>query len=292
ISMYLNDTGDLVVGYRDGSASFVLDDWASTRAVEFLQLDDELITLYSAFTWQGSDSADTMLGMVDGGMMYGHGGNDHMSGPEIMFGGDGNDHMQGSWFMNGEAGDDTLVSGTLDSTLFGGDGNDTLIGNTGNDTLLGGAGNDTLKGALGDDLYIAGSGQDTVEDTGGTDTLRLWDGVTSASQISLTAQGNDLLVSRNGTADQILIRNQYNPDTGNPWTIENIQLWNGTTVPVPPAANTAAGFHDQQLDHQIGQIIQAAAAFAPTPMGPVSLSAAMEEHSAPALAAPWMRQAA
>ncbi|WP_031435808.1 calcium-binding protein [Methylobacter tundripaludum] len=132
--------------------------------------------------------------------------------------------------INGLGGNDTLIGGAGNDTLMGGVGNDSLQGGTGNDTLDGGAGNDALQGGIGNDAYVfgRGSGQDTIYEydttTGNIDTIRFGADI-AVSDIEFGRNGNDLLLSINGTADQLRVQNW---GYGDACRIERIEFADGT----------------------------------------------------------------
>jgi Ca2+-binding RTX toxin-like protein len=117
------------------------------------------------------------------------------------------------FWLGGTAGNDALD---------GGAGDDQIQGMLGDDTLYGDAGNDLLDGGPGADAYIfgRGDGQDTIVADGGNppglmgspdapaqpDQLRLGAGI-SLSDVSLSLQGHDLLLSLKGSADSVRVAN-------------------------------------------------------------------------------------
>ena len=80
--------------------------------------------------------------------------------------------------------------------------NDIVRGGSGNDTVLGGEGNDLVLGDGGDDsdTFVFGTshGNDTITDfTDGEDTIDLsaLTGITQFSDLTVTAEGNDVVIS-------------------------------------------------------------------------------------------------
>jgi len=116
--------------------------------------------------------------------------------------------------------------------LIGTSGDDYLYGDSGNDTLNGGAGNDTLVGGTGNDAYLfnLGGGQDTIfeydSSAGNVDTIRFGAGIT-ADAITFSRNGYDLVLSINGTTDQLMILNW---GSGNNYRIERVEFADGTTA--------------------------------------------------------------
>ena len=101
-----------------------------------------------------------------------------------------------------------LISGTEgDDVLSGTTGDDVLQGLGGNDVLNGGAGTDTLEGGDDDDTYVFGPGygNDTIIEHGGTDTVRLVG--LSADDVTLARLGKGLVVTINGTGEQLFLSN-------------------------------------------------------------------------------------
>lgn len=112
----------------------------------------------------------------------------------------------------GTDGDDVLTgNASADNVLYGEAGNDTLTGGNGNDELYGGTGNDTIYGRGGNDAYYfnRGDGQDIINDTGGSDTI-YFDASISASDIVLSRNANNLVLSLAGTNDSIAIEDYMN----------------------------------------------------------------------------------
>jgi Ca2+-binding RTX toxin-like protein len=113
--------------------------------------------------------------------------------------------------------------------IRGTSGNDTINGTFDKDTIDGLAGNDTINGGAEGDTYIfgVGSGNDTIgenTDSGATDTLQLV-GLNSAD-VTLTRNGQDLIVAINATGEKVTVVGHYwGPRDG----IEQIAFADGTT---------------------------------------------------------------
>ncbi|WP_414470843.1 calcium-binding protein [Microvirga sp. M2] len=131
-------------------------------------------------------------------------------------------------------GDDVFRGGSTSDILAGAGGNDSLYGGSGSDTLIGGTGNDYLQGDLGNDTYRfeLGDGQDTIYDGSGwstdveLDTLVLGAGIDPANvTVSQAANGQDLVLSIVGTADQITLRQQISGTYGG---VDQVQFADGT----------------------------------------------------------------
>jgi Ca2+-binding RTX toxin-like protein len=115
-----------------------------------------------------------------------------------------------------------VVGTSNDETLYGDELSNTLIGNSGNDYLQGGAGNDTY-------VFNLGDGQDVIVEADGTvgniDTLRFGAGIAEAD-INFARGGNDLVLSINGTTDQVRFQNW---GLGDYYRVEQVQFADGTT---------------------------------------------------------------
>ncbi len=109
--------------------------------------------------------------------------------------------------LSGTEGDDHIEGTEVVDRIKGAGGSDVLRGGMGDDQLDGGAGNDRLMGGQGNDTYLfaPGSGRDTiVEVQGSQDVIRMTAGV-APSDVVVTRQNNDLVLSLNGGADQLTV---------------------------------------------------------------------------------------
>ena len=160
------------------------------------------------------------------------------------------------------AADDAFYGGYNNDVLQGGAGNDTLIGRGGHDTLIGGPGNDLLMGNDGGDTYrfALGDGQDIIRDdvqqTGGDNVIYFGPGIAPGDvTVAQTDGGNDLVLSINGTTDQITL-----DATVNYWThrIDRVYFEDGTvwsaadllsraTAPTSGADVFYGGYNDDTL---------------------------------------------
>ncbi|WP_338758924.1 calcium-binding protein [Massilia sp. METH4] len=127
------------------------------------------------------------------------------------------------------------VNGTgVADTLAGGTGNDNLYGNAGNDRLDGGAGDDYLDGGTGSDTYVfgLGSGKDRISayDTtaGKVDTIQFGAGVLAAN-VTATRDGSALVLTINGTANELRVNNYFIGDGAAGYQVEQIRFADGTT---------------------------------------------------------------
>ncbi|HSH96827.1 MAG: calcium-binding protein [Methylophilaceae bacterium] len=140
------------------------------------------------------------------------------------------------------AGNDNLTSSNYSPSDYvkGYAGDDTLYGQDANDTLQGGIGNDHLNGQGGSDTYLfgLGDGQDSISNyddstTASTsvDTLKFGAGI-SASDISFSINGTDLVLSIANTTDQITIQNWTVSQSYHLQQIEfaNGSIWDAATI--------------------------------------------------------------
>lgn len=186
----------------------------------------------------GGGGDDQIIGKEGHDIFYGGEGDDLLQGM------DGNDTLRG------DAGADVVYGGAGDDFVYGGAGDDLVIGDTdisiehpynlfilfqdeptGADHLDGGAGDDQLMGGKGNDTYYFGRGygQDVITDhtfvegpaagkiplptvdlaEAGNDTLVFNEDILPGD-ITAVAQGADLLITVDGTTDQITLKNFSN----------------------------------------------------------------------------------
>ena len=116
--------------------------------------------------------------------------------------------------LNASEGADRIVGDSGNNFIYGFDGNDAISGVGGNDVLDGGAGNDVLDGGSGDDEYRFGRGygRDRIRnrDLGGSreDIVRLVGSLTK-EDISITRQGDDLLIAINDSEDVLRVESHF-----------------------------------------------------------------------------------
>jgi len=171
---------------------------------------------------------------------------------------DGDDLIIGTPFndvIDAKAGNDEVYGLDGDDTLKGGNGNDYLEGGAGSDTLTGGTDNDVMIGGSGFDTYLfnLGDGSDTVFDTaenGVGNILSFGDGITR-NDITMTVDGDDLLISYGSLGDHVRINN-YNP-TGarGDLPISALQLADGTTVYLQEMLNQAPLAGSESIDQTV-----------------------------------------
>ncbi len=115
---------------------------------------------------------------------------------------------------------DNLIRGNAqDNLIDSGDGSDLITGAAGNDTLVGGSGNDTYVFSVGFDQDIA------IDSDGYYDQVLMNDELT-INDITLTRQGNDVLLGLKTTQDQLILSNWFDL----PQRIEAIRFCDGTVI--------------------------------------------------------------
>ena len=144
-----------------------------------------------------------------------------------------------------------VIFGTTDTdNLYGGDQDDRLYGGDSIDKLEGKGGNDYLEGGSGQDTYVfyGSFGHDTILDADGLGSLQLdgatlkggravtkgiWvsaDNTTGYALVANGAGGNDLLVVRAGSTDNIITIKNYQPGQLG-LTLPGIEQGGGSAVP-------------------------------------------------------------
>ena len=191
------------------------------------------------FFIRGTSDSETLTG-TDGNDTI-----DGMDGADNVLGGDGNDYLLGG------AGGDKLIGGNGDDLLNGGSDRDILVGGTGADTLLGDTGDDFLDGGKGNDVLDGGPGKNTLvfQPGDGQDIIRsvasnglldrndiqmavsYAEGVPnvalvlmSSSAATLTRLHDDLVISVNGTTDNITVEKYFTSAAANLYPIHSIQF--------------------------------------------------------------------
>ena len=129
--------------------------------------------------------------------------------------------------LTGTDNDDQITGTNMADRIVAGDGADVLRGGLSDDTLDGGVGADRLIGGQGDDTYLfgPGAGQDTiVEFQGSLDAIRMAPGM-APSDVVVTRNNNDLVLSLTGGADQLTVSLYF---LASPFQIELAQFADGT----------------------------------------------------------------
>ena len=137
----------------------------ATVTVELSGGDDYIYGTPLNDEFDGTDNADTIVGLGGRDKIDGRDGDDIIYGDFVVEAPDGTDLSNLDNFK------DDIKGGKGDDTLYGGIGDDKLNGQGNNDTLFGGDGNDNLKGGKGDDILVGGAGADKLEGGGGKDTF-------------------------------------------------------------------------------------------------------------------------
>jgi Ca2+-binding RTX toxin-like protein len=207
----------------------------------------------------GQGTSDTLVAVVPS-LVYAANGDDTVqgsSGADVLLGGAGNDKLDGGWDSDtliGGAGDDVL-GGTSLQDVFGNlyaynsyasglyNAYDALgyyynpalvLGNT----YTGGAGNDILNGTAGADVYFfnRGDGQDVINErigSGVTDRLVFGEGI-AAADVTVSRNGNDLVLQLAGGADRVSIANWFGDYAGSgSYQVEHVEFADGTVWLAP-----------------------------------------------------------
>jgi Ca2+-binding RTX toxin-like protein len=125
----------------------------------------------------------------------------------------------------------------LENVLIGGGGADILSrSGSGSFVFVGDAGNDILTGSGGQGVYVfgAGFGQDTIIDADlGEQGDRIRFALHGRDDVTLARVGVDLVITIDGTADKITVRNHFAGLTlGGDYGVEEIQFADGTLLDV------------------------------------------------------------
>ncbi|MGQ0595642.1 calcium-binding protein [Aquabacterium sp.] len=212
------------------------------------QDDDEIYGYYTNDTITGLDGEDTLHGLS---------GNDQLNGgdgADSLFGDNGND------IIHGGAQNDFIEGGFGADALYGDAGNDYLFADSGNidtleDTLDGGSGDDHLDGGYGNVTFnfAKGGGHDTVsaEDLIGNTNHHILSFDEGINPLNVVLRrdgydGNDLLLSINGTADSVTILDYFRDDGNRVHLVEQIKFFDNTswnidtvrTLLAPPVHNS------------------------------------------------------
>jgi hypothetical protein len=170
---------------------------------------------------------ETSTGGKNDDVLYGGAGNETLitkGGSDYLFGDAGNDQLKGGKgndVLQGADGADILRGGNGANVLDGGAGDDLVFGGQGSSLIAGGTGNDTIRTGSGSDviLFNRGDGMDTViADRSGDNTLSFGGGI-RYSDLSLSKDGKNLIVSAGGD-DRIILKNWY----GGKHSVLNLQV--------------------------------------------------------------------
>ncbi|WP_236598189.1 calcium-binding protein [Alicycliphilus denitrificans] len=205
----------------------------------------------------GDASGNSYQGGTGDDILDGGDGMDYLSGgqgDDQLLGGDGDDVLSGDEDddrLDGGAGNDRLYGGAGSDVLLGGDGDDILYaagqyggGSAGAvDILDGGAGNDQLVGGFGSQTYLfgRGDGQDAINNctdawngsadptVGKQDVLQFKAGI-QAGDVSLSRDGDNLILKINGSTDQVTVQSYFSADGLSPqgYALDLIRFDDGT----------------------------------------------------------------
>jgi len=159
---------------------------------------------------------------------------------------EGADHIVGTQFddvIDAKGGDDDIDGLSGNDRLYGGTGNDELYGNAGDDTIVGGQGMDHMDGGEGFDTYVfnLGDGSDVILDApenGVGNIIAFGDGI-SQSNVSMAADGSDLILNYGGAGDSIRVVDFYLGGQTNGLPISSIQFADGTSYNLVELVNKA-----------------------------------------------------
>jgi Ca2+-binding RTX toxin-like protein len=158
----------------------------------------------------------------------------------VLFGGGGNDTLTGSSCndsLYGEGGNDSIWGETGGNDYAdGGDGNDTIMVWGAGDTLVGGAGADSLRGVDGGQHYIGGSGNDTLDAWANGLGSTLDGGL--GDDLYRNVRPGDVLIDDPGGIDTIEVRGNRTLAPG----IEHLILLNGARGEGNESANRITGW--------------------------------------------------
>ncbi len=232
----------------------------------------------------GTNGADDFQGLDGNDWVFGNGGNDRLSlgnGNDIAFGGNGRDKIlggagsdrifgerggdkilgdAGADWIEGGLGNDRINGGDDSDYLSGDEGDDLIRGGNGNDVLIGGDGNDKLSGGRGGDNYqfTAGWGHDIIVDNGSKAQWNEYDSIvlrgfygpssgslgTATSRLSFARVGADMVMTADGGASTLTVKNMFHAKTGK-YFVEKIIFsagyWQPVQFVVLDGAKTAIG---------------------------------------------------
>ncbi len=155
-------------------------------------------------------------------------------------------------------------SGNSDNNIIQGNGlNNILDGKGGADTLIGGLGNDTY-------LFNISGGKDVIADSAGSDSLLFGAGI-NANQLWLQHTGNNLVVTRIGTADSVTIKDWYLQTATNNTHLETFKSGDGKAL----------------LDTAVENLVQAMAGYAIPASGQTTLPTNYQTALNSVIAANW-----
>ncbi|WP_107689097.1 calcium-binding protein [Neisseria wadsworthii] len=141
---------------------------------------------------------------------------------------------------------DTLTGTDAREDLNGYGGDDIIDGMGGNDVINGGEGNDIMKGGAGADTYVFSGnwGRDTIISENAEDHIYFKD--VRFSEVRLEREGQDLMVFKLNSEDQIRIQDQFEPETWEVQAIVNWEFADGQIFKSSEINNYIAGFENDK----------------------------------------------
>ena len=170
--------------------------------------------------YNGTSSADRVIGGNDNDTFWGGAGNDIIDGnggDDVVLGGEGNDIItdsNGADTLKGGPGDDAIDGGPGDDLLLGGDGQDFVNGGAGANTEFGGPGNDFIIGGIDADIVFGDGGDDWIQGGLGVDLLQGDHGAPFFDDPAQVAPGNDIFIGQAGD-------NNYDAEGGDDLMAQN-----------------------------------------------------------------------
>ncbi|QCX51304.1 hemolysin-type protein [Ralstonia solanacearum] len=152
------------------------------------------------------------------------------------------------------------------NTIQVGNGTNAIEVGAGTNDIYVGNGTDTVKTGNGVNSLHLGTGQVTLTNYGGQDTVYLSSSSVEEDQLWFAQQGNDLLVTVDGTSSSLRLTDWFNGATH---------------------ATLVASDGHQLIDSQVASLVQAMAQFSPPPAGQTSLSPEQRESLMPVIASSW-----
>lgn len=234
-------------------------------------------------TIQLGDGADTVnvgdgannIRIGDGGSaIYVGNGNNQIAlgqGDDTVSAGNGNNTLSAGRGNNG------IWMGSGSNRIQVGDGNNTIgvrdvagsvnsiqVGD-GNNTIRVGDGTDAVQTGKGANVLQLGAGQVTLTNYGGQDTVTFASSVQD-DQLWFAQDGNDLLVTVDGTSSNLRLTDWFNGATH---------------------ATLVAGDGHQLIDSQVASLVQAMSQFSPPAVGQTTLPQSQQDSLMPVIAASW-----
>ncbi len=154
--------------------------------------------------FNGTPTADRVVGGNDSDTIYGNLGNDVINGgggDDTVLGGAGNDIITdtaGLDVLKGGSGNDAIDGGIGNDGIFGGDGQDFTSGGANDNATSGGQGNDFIRAGDGNDVAAGDSGDDWIQGGSGQDLLQGDHGAPFLDDPGQVTPGNDVLIGQAG----------------------------------------------------------------------------------------------